>query len=58
MIKHYNIDFTIYDISEAGTKIQCSRIYNIIKNYINDYRLIYKETPFIYIVNDSINYLL
>jgi len=55
IVEYYNIDFSINYQSE---EIDSNRIYNIIKNYINNYIMIYKNNPHIYVGKDCFDFIL
>jgi len=55
MTEYHNIDYTMTLDNE---KIDDERIYNIIKNHVNNYIMIYKKKPHIYVSVDCISFLL
>jgi len=55
MIEFYKIDYTLRKSKED---LDEQRIYNIIASHVENYKMIYKKPPHIYVSKECINFLL
>lgn len=55
MTEYYNINFTI---NPGNEDVDSKRIYETIKNNIDNYKMVYKNTPHIYVGEDIVDFLL